>query len=561
LRLLYLIILLVCACYCSGQQFYIKGQIKDEKGNYLSNVKIVVSSTGYEYLSGYDGYFGFTVNKELDSLSFSLVGYEPIKKQLNAKESNLIILKRDEAQINKSRRKLSSFTKNLKPFRQFSYWQNNETYFATIENIFVDAQQYPSTEVGLNYNRASYSKMLNYFDWKYQAPDDDNLFKITSQLTTCPWNKEHNLLFLHIYTKKINLDSLPPSHLTFLIDVSGSMDLPNRLPLLKSAFKVLINNLRSKDTISIVAYGGETRVVLNATPGNEKIRINDAIDSLQAGGSTPGGSGITMAYRIARLHYIKGGNNRVILATDGDFNVGVKTEDELEKLIMREKNAGIYLTCLGVGMGNYKDSKIQILAQKGNSNFSYLDSYAEAEKVLFREFFQTLYTVADDVLLNIRFNTDYVQQYRLIGYDNKAVVMRDTAALVDGGDIGSGNSLMIAFEFTSTQKNSSLNPNFATASVLYIPLTKKNQEQFNYQVPNNLVDLSQTSAEYTLASAIIMFGMKLKKSPFAKTIKWDSILSTAKNATPDQNYTEKEFVHLIEEAKTVYNKRKRRRLF
>ncbi|MFL5740293.1 MAG: von Willebrand factor type A domain-containing protein [Flavisolibacter sp.] len=582
MRLLYLAILLLSGFVSKAQQqFYITGQTRDDKGNPLANVRIILASSGYEYRSGTEGYFGFMANMESDSLFATLNGYEPVKKQISAKEPVLIILKRDEAQINRSRRRLSSLTKNLKPFAQYSYWQNTETYSSTIENMFVDAQRYPSTEVSLNYNRASYSnirrflsmndmvppdavridEMLNYFDWKYEAPDPDHVFKMRSQVTSCPWNKEHQLLFLNVYSKKLNLDSLPPSHLIFLIDISGSMDLPNRLPLLKSAFKVLTNNLRSKDTVSIVVYGGGTRVVLNAMPGNEKMKINNAIDSLQAGGSTPGGSGIKMAYRIARLHFIRGGNNRVILATDGDFNVGIKTEDELEKLIVQEKDAGIYLTCLGVGMGNYKDSKIQILAQKGNGNFSYLDSYAEAEKVLFREFFQTLYTVADDVSLYIHFNTDYVQQYRLIGFDNKASAVRDTTALVDGGDIGSGNALMVAFEITPPVKPHSVGQNYATASVLYTPTKKTMQEQFDYCVSNNYIDLSQTSSEYNLAASVIMFGMKLKRSPYAKSLKWDFVLTSAKSATHNQTFTEKEFIHLIEEAKTVYNRRRKFRFF
>jgi Ca-activated chloride channel homolog len=202
------------------------------------------------------------------------------------------------------------------------------------------------------------------------------------------------------------------------------MDMTNRLPLLKSAFRLLVNNLRPKDSVAIVVYGGITGIMLNTTSGAEKEKILTAIDELTPGGSTPGESGINLAYRIAKRHFIVGGNNRVILATDGDFNVGLRTEEELDELISRNSESGIYLTCLGVGMGNYKDSKIQTLARKGNGNFSYIDNFNEAEKVLMKEFTQTLYAVADDAHMSVEFNPKYVKEYRLLGFDNKVGALK-----------------------------------------------------------------------------------------------------------------------------------------
>src|SRR5258708_20890556 len=208
------------------------------------------------------------------------------------------------------------------------------------------------------------------------------------------------------------------------------MDMDNLLPLVQSAFRLLVNNLRAKDTVSIVVYGGTTGIMLNATGGAEKEKILKVIDELVPGGSTPGESGIRLAYNVAQTHFIKGGNNRVILATDGDFNVGLKTEDELDELITRQRQSGIYLTCLGVGMGNYKDSKIQMLAKKGNGNFAYLDNFQEAEKVLLTEFTQTLYSVADDVYMNVEFNPEFVKEYRLIGFDNKISALKDSLSTI-----------------------------------------------------------------------------------------------------------------------------------
>ena len=294
-------------------------------------------------------------------------------------------------------------------------------------------------------------EMLNYFNLNYTEPGKNELFAINTKLTSCPWNPSNQLFYIDLSAKKINLDALPPSHLVFLVDVSGSMDMANRLPLLKSAFRLLVNNLRAKDSVSIVVYGGITGTMLNTTSGAEKDKIIQAIDDLTPGGSTPGESGITLAYAIAKKHFIAGGNNRVILATDGDFNVGVKTEEELDELISRNRESGIYLTCLGVGMGNYKDSKIQTLARKGNGNFSYLDNFIEAQKVLMKEFSQTLYAVADDAYMNVEFNPNYVKAYRLLGFDNKMGAIKRLFGNRGRKGDRVGYSMMGVFEIERTE--------------------------------------------------------------------------------------------------------------
>ena len=232
--------------------------------------------------------------------------------------------------------------------------------------------------------------------------------------------------------KKRALDSIPPANLVFLIDVSGSMDLPNRLPLLKSAFSLMVNNLRQMDTVSIVVYGGVNGVWLTPTCGAEKKKILESIAQLEAGGSTPGEGGIRAAYRLAKSTFIKGGTNRVILATDGDFNVGQQSEEELNHLINGYRSSEIYLTCLGVGMGNYKDSKLEVLANQGKGNFAYLDNEKEAEKVLMEEFSQTIYAVAKEAYIDIRFDPAVVKNYRLIGFDNKASALEDTLNDITG---------------------------------------------------------------------------------------------------------------------------------
>jgi Ca-activated chloride channel family protein len=337
--------------------------------------------------------------------------------------------------------------------------------------------------------------------------------------------------------------------------------MPNRLPLLKSAFHMLVMNLREKDTISIVIYGGAVGVMLFPTGGNEKEKIYKAIDELTPGGSTPGEAGIKLAYQIAKKQFIKGGNNRIILATDGDFNVGLSTEAELDELISRHKDLGIYMTCLGVGMGNYKDSKIQTLARKGNGNFAYIDTFLEAEKVLMKEFTKTLYTVADDVYMNVTFNPELVKKYRLIGFDNKIESLADSASYIEGGEIGSGNSTIIVFEIEPNTIAQPPGPpkNFAGLDLHYkLPLDSV-QHALKEDFPYTPVSYNKLEQKYKFASSIIMFGLLLKKSPFAKHISWSETESNAKDAADPADINQKQFVELVAKARGIYTKTKKKK--
>ena len=375
--------------------------MRDEKGNLLQNVNIRQHSTGYLFRTGNSGSFGITSKKESDTLLFSYEGFQKEEVIVNAEKYLTLNLKLLPSIASSSKKhRLASLTKDLSRENQRKWYTGDETYASLVENNFIEAKNFPTTGVALNIDKASYSnvrrfvnlnlevppdavrieEMLNYFNFGYEPPIDNLVFKIKTTLTNCPWNKDNQLFFVNIFSKKLDLDSLPPSNLVFLVDISGSMDMPNRLPLLKSAFRMLAQNLREKDTVSIVVYGGAVGVLLFPTAGNEKAKIIKAIDEMEPGGSTPGESGIKLAYSVAKKHFIEHGNNRIILATDGDFNVGVQTEQELDELISRHRESGIYLTCLGVGMGNYKDSKIQTLSRKGNGNFAYIDNSQEADK-------------------------------------------------------------------------------------------------------------------------------------------------------------------------------------
>lgn len=569
-----------------AQQYYVRGEVKDESGNVLQNVIIQQYKTGYIFRTGSAGTFGIVANHQTDTFSFSMDGYQKQCVLVNADNYVYVKLKLLPASMSNARRdKLSSQIKDLGKEEQKTWMTGDETYASLLENHFVNAKKFPSTGMSLNVDRASYSnirrfitlksmvppdavrieEMLNYFNLNYHEPEPGKIFNVKTTLSTCPWNPDNQLFYIDFSSQKLDLDTLPPSHLVFLIDVSGSMDMTNRLPLLKSAFRLLVNNLRDKDSVAIVVYGGVTGVMLNTTSGKEKEKILKTIDELEPGGSTPGESGIRLAYSVARNHFIEGGNNRVILATDGDFNVGMKTEAELDELISRQRETGIYLTCLGVGMGNYKDSKIQTLAQKGNGNFAYLDNFKEAEKVLLKEFTQTLYAVADDVYMNVDFNPEYVKEYRLIGFDNKVGALRDSLAMIEGGEIGSGHSMIAMFEIVPTEINKgAIKDNFTTGKLAELKL--------RYRLPGNNIENTCTYVSkfefipfteldkcYHFSAAISMFGSLLRNSTFIKNSDWNDIIALAEEAAGGNNLLQKEFVSLLVQARALYSRTKKKK--
>jgi Ca-activated chloride channel family protein len=572
-------LLAVSSAWC--QEFYLRGEVKDESGNALQNVKITHLRSGYVYKSGTVGSFGISVNQKIDTFNFSHEGYIPEKVVANADQYVSVHLKLAPANRSTSRlNRLLSFTRGMAKEDHKKWFVGDESYASIVENKFVHASKFPATGISLNIDRASYSnirrflagnsvvppdavrieEMLNYFNLNYTPPPGNDPFAIRTQISSCPWNPANQLFYIDLSAKRINLDALPQSNLVFLIDVSGSMDMTNRLPLLKSAFKLLVNNLRPKDSIAIVVYGGITGIMLNTTSGAEKEKIIAAIDELTPGGSTPGASGITLAYSLAKRHFIVGGNNRVILATDGDFNVGLKTEEELDELISRNRESGIYLTCLGVGMGNYKDSKIQTLARKGNGNFSYLDNFTEAQKVLMKEFTQTLYAVADDAYMNVEFNPKYVKEYRLLGFDNKVGALNDTSAVVEGGELGSGYSMTGIFEIEPEKIDSNETAgNFAKIKLQYKSYNDTTGRVFKYQGPYNFKRFAEIDKDYQFSTAVAMFGSQLRVSSFTKNVDWDDIKLLATSSSDPNNLQQKEFITMVEQAKAIYSKGKRKR--
>jgi Ca-activated chloride channel family protein len=573
--------LLLIALPFYGQQFYLRGEVRDEGGNLLQNVNIKQQSTGYLFRTGNSGSFGIPSLKGADTLVFTYEGFQKEQVVVKSDKYLTLYLKILPSIVSSNKKnKLASLTKDLSRENQKKWYSGDETYASLVENNFVEAKKYPTTGIALNIDRASYSnirrfinlnlevppdavrieEMLNYFNFGYESPADNSLFKIKTTLTNCPWNKDNQLFFVNIFSKKLNLDSLPPSNLVFLVDISGSMDMPNRLPLLKSAFKMLAMSLREKDTVSIVVYGGAVGVLLFPTAGNEKEKIIKAIDEMQPGGSTPGESGIKLAYTVAKKHFIEKGNNRVILATDGDFNVGIQTEQELDELISRHRESGIYLTCLGVGMGNYKDSKIQTLARKGNGNFAYVDNFQEAEKIIMKEFTQTLYTIADDAHMHVTFDPSLVKQYRLIGFDNKVGALSDSTSEVEGGEIGSGQSLTAVFEMEPNFETGAnvFSNKYAEVKLVYKLPMDETQHEVNETFAYDPVPYKEIEPMYRFASSVIMFGSVLKSSSFAKEISWGDVLFQASEAANPTDVNQAQFVELVYKAKEFYTKKRKK---
>ena len=583
LKKIYCYILSLCLICNISAQYYLRGEVKDEKSQNLQNVRIFLHSDKNVYFSGTSGGFGISCLNEKDSITLNLEGYETKSINVSTNVLNQIILKPLSSNISKNIKKLVSITKNNNFSSKYTSIINDESYFSLIENEIIEVDKYPNTGFSLNINKASYSnirrflntksivppdavrieELLNYFNLHYREPDNNQDFSIESQLSDCPWNTESKLLYLNINARKLDMTNIPPSNLVFLIDASGSMDMPNRLPLVKAAFQMLVKNLRPVDTVSIVVYGGIVKVWLQPTSGSEKQKIIESIEELNAAGDTPGESAIRMAYSLARRSFIKGGNNRIILATDGDFNVGETSEKALEDLITKERQSGVYLTCLGVGMGNYKDSKLEILAKRGNGNYAYLDDIKEAEKVLVKEVTQTFYSVADDVFLNIHFNPAIIKNYRLIGFDNKRDAIKDTTGELEGGDIGSGNSVLSIFELTpkeNTNMKELLEAIIAKVSLKYITPENKLYKQLQFNCLYNFITFNDIEKNYRFGTAIAMFGMQLRQSKFFPLPSaWSIIENIAVNSCDRSDYLQSQFVQLVTIAKKIYSKKRNKK--
>lgn len=464
----------------------------------------------------------------------------------------------------------------------------NESYGRIEENIFKSVATAPLSTFSIDVDKAGYSnlrrmlnngqkvpedavkieEMVNYFAYDYPQPKGDAPFSITADMVNSPWNADAKLVRIGLKGKDISLENVPPSNLVFLLDVSGSMDSPNKLPLLKAALNVLVDKLREKDKVAIVVYAGAAGLVLPPTSGAEKALIRQAIDNLSAGGSTAGGAGIELAYKIAAENFSKGGNNRVILATDGDFNVGNSSDRAMENLIEEKRKSGVFLTCLGFGMGNYKDSKLETLADKGNGNHAYIDTMQEAQKVLGTEFFGTLYTIAKDVKIQVEFNPAKVQAYRLIGYENRLLNDEDFKDdTKDAGELGSGHTVTALYEIIPVGIKSKYLKDIdnlkytkqVTGNYTDEMLTVK----FRYKEPDGDVSklivktvkdensaIESASEDFKFSAAVALFGMQLRNSEFISTKRKADVITLAEAGKgTDKDGYRAEFIRLVRSSK------------
>lgn len=449
---------------------------------------------------------------------------------------------------------------------------NTEEYNAIVENSYKSVKNYPMSTFSVDVDTASYSnirrmindggevvpdavrieEMINYFKYDYEKPTTDVPFSINTEMSDCPWNENAKLLLIGLQAKEIDLDNRPSSNLVFLLDVSGSMNSPDKLPLMQKAFIMLTENLNENDRISIVTYAGMEKVVLEGARGDETMKIVSALEDLYAGGSTAGAAGIEKAYDIAEDYFIEGGNNRVILATDGDLNVGVSSEGELTKLVKKKRKSGVYLSVLGFGTGNIKDNKMEALADNGNGNYAYIDSLLEAKKVLVEEMGGTLYTVAKDVKLQVEFNPTYLKGYRLVGYENRLLNTEDfDDDTKDAGEIGAGHRVTALYELieisseqeipeTELKYQSETTPSDSD-EWLTVNIRYKEPDQDNSQLLSLPVDDSIYSSEMPenllFASSVAMFGMLLRDSQWKGIASYDTIL----NNLSDQNFSNDEY--------------------
>lgn len=571
----------------------------DSDGEPLPGVSVINTSTGLGMVTNLNGKYSITVSADTDVIRFSYVGFSAQEIQVGTRSVIDIVMAEEASLLQETaivgysagvlRRDMSSAVSSSNDHTQTQ--RNREGYAPIRERGFVKPQDEPLSTFSIDVDAASYSnvrrfitqgqgppedavrieEMINYFNYSYPEPSGNKPFSITTEIGPAPWAPQHKLLHVGLQGKTIPMDDLPASNLVFLIDVSGSMSAPNKLGLVKSSLTMLVNQLRPDDRVAIVVYAGAAGEVLPSTSGTDKKAILGALSRLNAGGSTAGGAGIDLAYKIAQDNFIEGGNNRIIMCTDGDFNVGTSSDGGLERLIEVKRNQGVFLTALGYGMGNYQDSKMEILADKGNGNYAYIDNALEAKKVLVTEFGGTLFTIAKDVKLQVEFNPQYVQGYRLIGYENRMLEAEDfNNDQKDAGELGSGHTVTAIYEIIPVGVNSEMMGS-VDALKYQTPAAQAsgtaNGEiatvKFRYKAPQGLFskliihpiqseNVDEPSENFLWSAAVAEWGMLLRESEFAKGASFESILTNAQASRGlDAEGYRSEFIRLVKTSQEI----------
>jgi Ca-activated chloride channel family protein len=587
-----LIILFTLLSFNGIQERVITGKVTSANdGSELIGVNVLLKGTSTGTTTDVDGKYSLKVPAKGGKLVFSFIGYRSTEVTIGTQAVINVTLSEDvkalsevttsgATQRSKGAGKKSAESKPypaVAPTSGYYYRdamgqpeENTEQYADIVENTFHEALKDPLSTFSIDVDKASYSnvrrfinngqrppvdavrieEMINYFTYDYAQPKGDDPFEVYTEISEAPWNSKHKLVHIGLQGKTIPTDNLPASNLVFLIDVSGSMQDPNKLPLVKQSFAMLVDQLREQDHVAIVVYAGASGVVLEPTSGDDKKKIINSLDMLEAGGSTAGGAGLKLAYAVAQQHFKTGGNNRVILATDGDFNVGESSNEAMEQLIVEKRKAGVFLTVLGYGMGNYKDSKMEILADKGNGNYAYIDNISEARKTLVSEFGGTLFTIAKDVKLQLEFNPAKVQAYRLVGYENRMLKSEDfNNDKKDAGELGSGHTVTALYEIipvgvksdafsiddlkyqnTDPKSVSKYSDELLTIKLRY----KKPAEDVSKLITHTLRDsqtpLTKTSDNLRWSASVAAFGMLLRESDHVKNFSYDEVVQLAQSA-------------------------------
>ena len=474
---------------------------------------------------------------------------------------------------------------------------NTEAYDKIIENEFKRVAEHPLSTFSIDVDTASYSmvrkmltqgrmpvpgavrleELINYFDYAYQPPTDGKPFATHVDAARCPWNEKHNLVRIGLKGRVIDKKERDPANLVFLLDVSGSMRPANKLPLLKDGMKMLVENLNAKDRVAIVVYAGASGLVLPSTECSDKQKILESLDRLQSGGSTNGGAGIQLAYATAAANYIEGGVNRVILCTDGDFNVGTTNQSELVATIEKKAKEGVFLTVLGFGMGNYKDSTLEKLADKGNGNYGYVDTINEAKKLLVEGLSGTLVTIAKDVKIQVEFNPQHVKSYRLLGYENRMLRKEDfNDDTKDAGEIGAGHTVTALYEIIPADSAEKIakptvdelkyqkpveateaadSEEMLTVKLRYKEPHGQKSKLLEFPVKNQIVEFDAANVDLRFASSVAAFGMILRGSEFKGDADYNKVIAWAKSSLGEDEFDyRQEFLKLVRVAKSLSNK-------
>ena len=600
----------------------VTGHVRDQAGAPIANAQVFVVGTAINALSDSAGaYLLPAVPEGTHQIRAAFIGYKASQatvvvkagrtttqdftlEQSAVQTSEITVAKPEAARVETGRSavELRAIPRGAKTDRAHGYpeldepWRrqrepgNTEAYAFIQENRFLGARANPLSTFSIDVDAASYSnvrrflsqgslppadavrleELVNYFSYTYPDRTGKHPFAVTTDVGPCPWAPEHRLVRIGLQAKKIATHDLPPSNLVFLIDVSGSMQSPDKLPLVKQAFRALVQELRPQDRVAIVVYAGAAGLVLPSTSGADKATILEAIERLEAGGSTAGGAGLRLAYDVARENYLPEGNNRLILATDGDFNVGVSSDAEMIRLVEARREEGTFLTVLGFGSGNLKDSKMEQMADKGNGHYAYIDNFREAHKVFVREFGGTLFTVAKDVKIQVEFNPARVQAYRLLGYENRMLAKEDFADdRKDAGELGAGHSVTALYEVVpvgaapvavyddsltyqqvSVRSTAGQSPELLTVKLRYKDPTGTSSRLLKTPVVER--GDSRGSDDQRFASAVAAFALVLRNSEHKGAANYDLVLALARDARgEDTEGYRNEFIAMVERARSL----------